>query len=104
MLFRSDITGRSLYGSVLFAYDLDTDICSADGLYTLRSSGYSRFARQNICKDGERATITAIYSIYATQSNFKGNEKDYAKYQLAVSRYADLPRQSHPERNKGGDS
>lgn len=88
--FKEDITGRSLYGSVLFAYDLDTDICSADGLYTLRSSGYSRFARQNICKDGERATITAIYSIYATQSNFKGNEKDYAKYQLAVSRYADI--------------
>jgi hypothetical protein len=56
----------------------------------LRTSGYSRFARRNVCKDGERATITAIYGIYAQRSDYKGNADDYASYQLTISSFSDI--------------
>lgn len=88
--FKEEITGRSLYGSVCFTYDHDATVCSANGVYALRSSGYSRFARQNVCKDRERATITAIYGIYAQKSDYKGNADDYASYQLTISSLSDI--------------
>lgn len=88
--FKEEITGRSLYGSVLFAYDMESLNCSANGLYSLRTSGYSRFARRNICKDGERATITAIYGIYAKESTYVGDANDWASYQLTVSSINDI--------------
>ena len=88
--FKEDITGRSLYGSVCFTYDHEATVCSANGVYALRTSGYSRFARQNVCKDRERATITAIYGIYAQKSDYKGNADDYASYQLTISSINDI--------------
>lgn len=88
--FKEEITGRSLYGSVCFTYDHDATVCSANGVYALRTSGYSRFARQNVCKDRERATITAIYGIYAQKSNYAGNADDYASYQLTISSINDI--------------
>ena len=88
--FKEEITGRSLYGSVCFTYDHNATVCSANGVYALRSSGYSRFARQNVCKDRERATITAIYGIYAQKSTYAGNADDYASYQLTISSLSDI--------------
>ncbi len=88
--FKEEVTGRSLYGSVLFTYDTTATVCSANGVYALRTSGYSRFARRNVCKDGEKATITAIYGIYAQRSDYAGNADDYASYQLTVSSFSDL--------------
>ncbi|MBR4046163.1 MAG: hypothetical protein IKK05_04590 [Alistipes sp.] len=88
--FKEEVTGRSLYGSVLFAYDMESTNCSSNGLYTLRTSGYSRFARRNICKDGEMATITAIYGIYSKESNYAGDSNDWASYQLTVSSINDI--------------
>lgn len=88
--FKEEITGRSLYGSVCFTYDHNATVCSANGVYALRTSGYSRFARQNVCKDRERATITAIYGIYAQKSNYAGNADDYASYQLTISSINDI--------------
>ena len=88
--FKEEITGRSLYGSVCFTYDPEATICSANGVYSLRTSGYSRFARQNVCKDGEKATITAIYGIYSKQSTYAGNADDYASYQLTISSINDI--------------
>ena len=88
--FKEEITGRSLYGSVCFTYDHSATVCSANGVYALRTSGYSHFARQNVCKDGERATITAIYGIYAQRSDYKGNADDYASYQLTISSINDI--------------
>lgn len=88
--YKEEITGRSLYGSVLFTYNPSAKVCSADGVYALRTSGYSRFARQNVCKDGEKATITAIYGIYAQKSNYAGNADDYASYQLTISSFSDI--------------
>jgi hypothetical protein len=88
--FKEDITGRSLYGSVLFTYNTAATVCSENGVYALRSSGYSRFARTNVCKDGEKATITAIYGIYAQKSDYAGNANDYASYQLTISDFEDI--------------
>ena len=88
--FKEEITGRSLYGSVLFTYDPSATVCSANGVYALRTSGYSRFARRNVCKDGEKATITAIYGIYAQRSDYVGNADDYASYQLTISSFSDI--------------
>ena len=88
--FKEDVTGRSLYGSVLFTYNPTATVCSANGVYALRTSGYSRFTRRNVCKDGEKAAITAIYGIYAQRSDYAGNADDYASYQLTISSYSDL--------------
>ena len=88
--FKEEITGRSLYGSVCFTYNPEATVCSANGVYALRTSGYSRFARRNVCKDGEKATITAIYGIYAQKSDYKGNADDYASYQLTISSFSDM--------------
>jgi hypothetical protein len=88
--FKEEITGRSLYGSVLFTYNPDATVCSENGVYALRSSGYSRFARRNVCKDKEKATITAIYGIYAQKSDYAGNANDYASYQLTISSFSDI--------------
>ena len=88
--FKEEVTGRSLYGSVLFTYNTNATVCSANGVYALRSSGYSRFARRNVCKDGEKATITAIYGIYAQKSSYVGDADDYASYQLTVSNFSDI--------------
>ena len=88
--FKEEITGRSLYGSVLFTYNPSATVCSENGVYALRSSGYSRFARQNVCKDGEKATITAIYGIYAPKAAYAGNANDYATYQLTISNFYDI--------------
>lgn len=88
--YKEEITGRSLYGSVLFTYNPQATVCSENGVYALRSSGYSRFARRNVCKDGEKATITAIYGIYAQKSTYAGNADDYASYQLTISSFSDL--------------
>ena len=88
--FKEEVTGKSLYGSVLFTYNPSATVCSANGVYALRTSGYSRFARRNLCKDGEKATITAIYGIYAQKSDYKGNADDYASYQLTISSFSDM--------------
>lgn len=98
-------TGRSLYGSVMFTYNdallaLDDSeasqteaanyFCSDDGNFIVRTSGYSRFANRNICKDGEETTITAIYCIYSKESTYTGGRNDYALYQLTLNRYEDM--------------
>lgn len=88
--YKEEITGRSLYGSVLFTYNPSATVCSENGVYALRTSGYSRFARRNVCKDGEKATITAIYGIYAQRSDYAGNANDYASYQLTISSFSDI--------------
>ena len=88
--FKEEVTGRSLYGSVCFTYNPDATVCSENGVYALRTSGYSRFARQNVCRDREVATITAIYGIYAQKSTYAGNADDYASYQLTVSSINDI--------------
>jgi len=92
-------TGLSLYGSVLFTYrdDLlaqkegDTGMQgSENGIYVVRTSGYSRFANRPLCKDGEEVTITAFYGIYSKRSDYTGSNSDYAAYQLTLNRFDDM--------------
>lgn len=63
---------------------------SQDGIFVVRSSGYSRFANRPLCKDGEKANITAIFGIYSKQSDYTGDKYDYATYQLTLNNFEDM--------------
>lgn len=69
---------------------------SKDGIYVVRTSGYSRFANRPLCKDGEKADITAIFGIYSKQSDYTGGEYDYATYQLTLNRFEDMDFEKGP--------
>lgn len=84
------VNGKSLYGSMLFVYDTSAEYCSDAGVYSMRTSGYSRFAKRNAPRDNEKANITAIYGIYAKRSDYTGGANDDASYQLSVSRVEDV--------------
>lgn len=76
----------NFYGSVLFTYgaSLPTQTLSA-GVFTVRTSGYSRFARQPIVRDGATGDILAIMGIYA-----KYWGQSYGAYQCSVNRFEDI--------------
>lgn len=92
----------NFYGSVLFAYD---NACTEtvntngnpllseklpkqmmkEGVFTVRTSGYSRFARQPIVREGATGDILAIMGVYA-----KYWEQDYGAYQCSINRFEDI--------------
>lgn len=92
----------NFYGSVLFAYDnactetvntngnpllsekLPKQMWTA-GVFTVRTSGYSRFARQPIVREGKTGDILAIMGVYA-----KYWGQDYGAYQCSVNRFEDI--------------
>lgn len=76
----------NFYGSVLFTYGaaLPTQMMTA-GVFTVRTSGYSRFARQPIVRDGATGDILAIMGIYA-----KYWGQSYGAYQCSVNRFEDI--------------
>ena len=76
----------NLYGSVLFSY-LSTPPANgiAAGAFSLRTSGYSRFAGRTALRNGAKGNLLAIYSIYSKSWTYS-----YGAYQLAVSRYGDI--------------
>ena len=82
--------GVNLYGSVCFTYHYDELVngsasksANEPGVYTVRSSGYSRFAGRPVPRDGARADITAIYGVYGTRYG-------YETYQLTVNNFEDM--------------
>lgn len=79
-----------LYGSVLMSYNDGAQYTSEPGIYSIRTSGYSQFAMKPIPKDGTVGTVLGIYGIYAKRSDFTGTERDWAQYQISVSRLEDL--------------
>lgn len=83
-------TNVSLYGSVLMVYNEGAEYTSDKGVYSIRTSGYARFANRPIPKDGSVGDVLGIYGIYATQSDYQGGARDYAQYQISVNRYVDL--------------
>lgn len=83
-------TNVSLYGSVLMVFNEDAEYTSDKGVYSIRTSGYSRFSNNPIPKDGTVGNVLGIYGIYSKQSDYKGGARDYAQYQISVCRYADL--------------
>ena len=60
------------------------------GIYTVRTSGYPRFAMKPIPKDGAVGNVLGLFAIYSKQSTYSGGSRDYAQYQITVSRIEDL--------------
>lgn len=75
----------NFYGSVLFSYvGLPTQTMTA-GVFVVRTSGYSRFAKQPVVRDGGKGDILAILGIYA-----KYWTQSYGAYQCSISHFDDL--------------
>ena len=85
-----NINNVRLYGSVLISYNDAAVYTSDPGVYSVRTSGYSQFAMKPIPKDGAVGTVLGIYAIYSRESSFTGGSRDYAQYQISVSRLEDL--------------
>ena len=75
--------GVSLYGSVLMLLNDSATDTNQAGVYSIRTSGYSRFAMKPIPADGTVGTVLGIYSIYSKTLR-------YAQYQITVNRIEDL--------------
>lgn len=84
------VDNQKLYGSVLISYNDAAVYTSDPGVYSVRTSGYSRFGMKPIPKDGTTGNVLGIFAIYSQQSTFTGGSRDYAQYQITVSRYEDL--------------
>lgn len=70
-------TSNSFYGSALFAF-------SNDYPFIVRTSGYSRFALNEIPKDGEKVDMTAILCKYCSSGG------GWMKYQLLLNSDKDV--------------
>ncbi len=80
------VNSKCLYGSVLFTYLSDVPSSGiVAGAYSLRTSGYSRFAGGPTLKNGAKGDLLAIYSIYSKSWTY-----NYGAYQLAASRRSDI--------------
>ena len=91
------VDGIAQYGSILVTYNDGIPASTNEsGVYTVRTSGYSRFAGNFIPKDGAVGDVLAIFSIYAHNWRYQ-----YATYQLSINRYQDFgfetePKEEHP--------
>lgn len=76
----------NFYGSVLFTYgsSLPSQTLTA-GVYTVRTSGYSRFAKQPIVRDGATGDILAIIGIYSKSWTY-----GFGAYQCSVNNFDDI--------------
>lgn len=80
------VGGKCLYGSILFSYLAAVPSSGMNaGAYSLRTSGYSRFASRPIVRNGAKGDMLAIYGIYSKSWTY-----NYGAYQLSVSRYTDI--------------
>lgn len=88
--FTTEGSGRSIhcnfYGSVLFTYgDAIPAQTLTAGVYTVRTSGYSRFAKYPIVRDGAKGDILAIFGIYSKSWTY-----GFGAYQCSVSYFDDI--------------
>ena len=80
------VDGVAQYGSILVTYGNSIpSSTNSSGVYTVRTSGYSRFAGKFIPKDGAVGDVLAIYSIYSHDWDYS-----YGTYQLSINRYEDF--------------
>ncbi|OKY92762.1 MAG: hypothetical protein BHV65_12745, partial [Alistipes sp. 58_9_plus] len=78
--------GTNLYGSVLFTYDSTLpSTTNKKGVYTVRTSGYSRFAQYPVVRDGAKGDIMAIFGIYSKDWTY-----NYGAYQCTVNYFDDI--------------
>ncbi len=75
----------SLYGSVLMMLNTEATATNVAGVYSIRTSGYSRFAMRPIPADGSVGNVLGIYSIYSKSATYP-----YTQYQITVNRFEDL--------------
>ena len=86
------VDGVSQYGSILVTYNSTTPTeTNTAGVYTVRTSGYSRFANKFIPKDGTVGNVLAIFGLYATYWDYQ-----YGTYQLSISRFEDFEFETVP--------
>ena len=86
------VNGIAQYGSVLVTYtDSTPSKTNVAGVYTVRTSGYSRFANKFIPKDGAEGDVLAIYTLYSESWS-----SQYGTYQLSVCRYKDFCFETEP--------
>ncbi len=76
----------NFYGSVLFTYGaaVPSQTLTA-GVYTVRTSGYSRFAKQPVVRDGAKGDILAIFGIYSKSWSYS-----FGAYQCSVNYFDDI--------------
>ena len=87
----------ALYGSVALLYNKNATYTSDPGVYTLRTSGYSRFAGKYAPRHGTKGDVLAIYAIYSKKSSYSGGSGDYATYQLSIPRISDVTFEMEPK-------
>lgn len=80
--------GVSLTGSVLVTVNDNAKEFKDGGVFSVRTSGYSRFAMKPIPMDGAVGDVLGLYGIYA-KSYDKGSYT-YEQYQITVNRVEDL--------------
>lgn len=85
-----NVDNDKLYGSLLVSYADAPTITSERGVYSVRTSAYSRFGTKPVPNDGTVVNVLGLFAIYAQQSTFAGNADDYAQYQITLNRYKDL--------------
>lgn len=88
--FKSEGTDKNIhcnyYGSVLFTYgETDPSSTMAAGVYTVRTSGYARFAKSPIVRGGARGDLLAIFGIYSKSWTYS-----FGAYQCSVNRFEDI--------------
>lgn len=75
----------SLYGSVLMMHNTAATKTTDAGVYSIRTSGYSRFAMKPIPQDGTKGNVLGIYGIYSKSPTYP-----YRQWQITVNRIEDL--------------
>ena len=86
------VDGIAQYGSVLVTYSSSIPSSTNQaGVYTVRTSGYSRFAGNFIPKDGAKGYVMAIFSLYS-----KSWSSGYGTYQLSINRFKDFGFETYP--------
>ncbi len=87
--FKTEGTDNSIfcnyYGSVLFSYVGLPKQTNTAGVFSVRTSGYARFAKRPVVKNGAKGDILAILGIYA-----KYWDQSFGAYQCSVNRFEDI--------------
>lgn len=81
--FAYNYNNQRYYGSSLFTYNA-SDEKDKIGNLILRVSGYANFALNPLPENGDKGSITAIYTKYSSKSG------GYIKYQLLVNKGSDV--------------
>lgn len=79
------VNSTGLYGAVLMTLNPSPTSTANAGVYSIRTSGFARFAMKPIPADGTVGNVLGIYSIYSKSSTYS-----FAQYQITVNRIEDL--------------